>query len=72
MDGDEYYEEVEVGEEVVVGVVQPQPVEIPLEMQVAPLAEEPVSLSPVSPGTPSPVMPSPPQHSPVVGWKTKN
>ena len=67
MDSDEYYkeEEVEAGEEVVVGVVEPQPVEIPLEVQVAPLAEQPESPFLVSPGTPLLVTPSPPQHSPV-------
>ena len=48
MEPHEYYEEeeLEVGEEVVVGVVAPQPVQIPLEVQVAPLAEWPESPPP--------------------------
>ena len=46
------------------GVVTPLPVEIPLEVQVVPHAENPQSPSP-SRQTPSPPVPSPPQVSPV-------
>ena len=63
---EEYFEEesdneVEPQEEVV-GVVAPMPVEIPLEVQVGPVADNPAS---PSPQTPSPPVPSPPQVSPV-------
>ena len=65
---EEYYEEISDKEveqqEEVVGVVAPLPMEIPLEVQVAPLADNPQSLSPSS-QTPSPPVPSPPQGSPV-------
>ena len=67
---EEYFEEVsedevEVGQlEDVVGVVAPMPIEIPLEVQVAPPADNSQSPSP-SPPTPSPEVPSPPQGSPV-------
>ena len=62
---EEYFEaesdnEVEPQEEV--GVVAPMPVEIPLEVQVGPVADNPAS---PSPQTPSPPVPSPPQGSPV-------
>ena len=50
-------------QEEVVGVVEPMPVEIPLEVQVGPIADNPAS---PSPQTPSPPMPSLPQVSPVV------
>ena len=63
---EEYYEEVSDNEvepeEEVVGVVAPMPVEIPLEVQVGPVADNPAS---PSPQTPSPPVPSPPQGSPV-------
>ena len=67
MDNDDYCgeERVEVGAEVVDGTGQPQPLEVPVEVQVATLVEHPDTPSPVSPATPLPVMPSPPQHSPV-------
>ena len=65
---EEYYEEVSDNEvepqEEVVGAVAPLPVEIPLEVQVVPPADNPQSPSP-SPQTPSPPVPSPPQGSPV-------
>ena len=65
---EEYFEEVSDNEmepqEEVVGVVAPLPVEIPLDVQVAPPVDNPQSLSP-SPQTPSPPVPSPPQRSPV-------
>ena len=65
---EEYYEEMSDNEvepqEEVVGVVAPMPVEIPLEVQVGPVADNPASPSP-SPQTPSPPVPSPPQGSPV-------
>ena len=58
-------DEVEVGQqEEVVGVVAPMPIEIPEEVQVAPLAANPQSPSPCLP-TPSAEVPSPPQGSPV-------
>ena len=62
---EEYFEEetdneVEPQEEVV-GVVAPMPVEIPLEVQVGPVADNPAS---PSPQTPSPPVPSPHQVSP--------
>ena len=64
---EEYYEEISDNEveqqEEVMGVVAPLPVEIPLEVQVAPPAGNPQSPSP-SPQTPSPPVPSPPQGSP--------
>ena len=53
--------EVEPQEEVV-GVVAPMPVEIPLEVEVGPVADNPASLSPQ---TPPPPVPLPPQGSPV-------
>ena len=63
---EEYYEEVSDNEvepqEEVVGVVAPMPVEIPLEVQVGPVADNPASPLP-SPQTPSPPVPSPPQGS---------
>ena len=63
---EEYYEEVSDNEvepqEEVVGVVAPMPVEIPLEVQVGPLADNPAS---PSPQTPSPAVPLPPQGSPL-------
>ena len=65
---EEYYEEIFDNEveqrEEVVGVVAPLPVEILLEVKVAPLADNPKSPSP-SPQTPSPPVPSPPQGSSV-------
>ena len=69
MDHEDFFEEVsedEVGveqQEEVVGVVAPIPIELPLEVQVALLAENPQSPSP-SPQTPSPPASSPPQGSP--------
>ena len=66
---EEYYEEISDNEveqqEELVGVVAPLPVEIVLEVQVAPSADNPHSPSP-SPQTPSPQVPSPPRGSPVV------
>ena len=63
---EEYYEEMSDNEvepqEEVVGVVAPMPVEIPLEVEVGPVADNPES---PSPQTPSPPVPSPPQRSPV-------
>ena len=62
---EEYFEEnsnneVEVEhEEVVVGVVAPQPVVIPLEVVVPGVPDNPESPSPASP---SPVLGSPPQQ----------
>ena len=57
--------EVEVGQqEEVVGVVAPMPIENPLEVQVAPPADNPQSPLP-SPPTPLPEVPSPLQGSPV-------
>ena len=47
----------------VVGVVAPMPVEIPLEVEVGPVADNPAS---PCLQTPSPPVPSPPQGSPVV------
>ena len=67
---EEYFEEmsegdVEVGHpEEVVGVVAPMPIEIPLEVQVAPPAYNPQSPLP-SPPNPSLDLPSAPQGSPV-------
>ena len=65
---EEYYGEVSDNEmeqqEEVVGVATPLPVEIPLEVQVAPPADNPQYPSP-SPQTPSQPVPSPPQGSPV-------
>ena len=67
---EEYFEEVskdevEVGQhEEVMGVVAPIPVENPLEVLVAPPADNPQSPSPYPP-TPSPEVPSP-TPSPVV------
>ena len=65
---EEYYEEISDNEldqqEEVVGVVAPLPMEIPLEVQVAPPADNPQSPSP-SPQTPSPPVPSPLQGSSV-------
>ena len=60
MEHEDYFEEVseEENEE-----VAPQPIEIPLEVQISPVAENPESLSP-SPPSPSLEMPSPLQ-SPV-------
>ena len=67
---DEYFEEAEeedIGqEEVVLAVVAPQPVNIPLEMRVGPVAGSPESPSPSpSPSTPSPRVPSLPLGSPI-------
>ena len=63
---EEYYEEISDNEvepqEEVVGVVAPNPVEVPLEVEVGPVADNPAS---PSPQTPSPPVPSPPQGSPV-------
>ena len=59
MEHEDYFEEVSEDE---VGEVAPQPIEIPLEVQVGPVANNPESPSP-SP-SPSPEVPSPPQ-SPV-------
>ena len=66
MDDEEFYEEVSDQEveldqqQEVVGVAVPQPVNIPLEIQVGPAdnAESP----PPSPDSPSPVLGSPPQQ----------
>ena len=53
-------DKLEVGQQgEVVGVVAPMPIEIPLEVQVAPPADNTQSPSPSSP-TPLPEMPSPP------------
>ena len=64
---DDFFEEEE--EDIVVenvGGASPQPINIPLEVQVGPAAESPESpFPPVSPGTPSPVALSPPPVSPV-------
>ena len=66
---EKYFEEhqVEVGnEEVVVGVVAPQPINIPLEVVVGPVAGSTESPSPSpSPRTPCPQVPSPTQGSPL-------
>ena len=51
-------------QEEVVGVVAPLPMELPLEVQMAPPADNPQSPSP-SHQTPSPPVPSPPQGSPL-------
>ena len=60
---DDFFEEEE---EEVAAEASPQPINIPLEVQVGPAAESPESPSPaVSPGTPSPVALSPPPVSPV-------
>ena len=63
---EEFYEEVSDNEvepqEEVIGVVAPMSVEIPLEVQVGPVAD---NHAPPSPQTPSPPVPSPPQGSPV-------
>ena len=63
---EDFFEEVSDNEvepqEEVVGVVAPMPVEIPLEVQVVPPADNPQS---PSPQTPSPPVPSPPRGSPV-------
>ena len=63
---EEYYEEMSDNEvepqEEVVGVVAPMPVEIPLEVEVGPVADNPAS---PSPQTPSPPVRSTPQGSPV-------
>ena len=57
---------MEVGQqEEVVGVVAPMPIEIPLEVQVAPPADNRQSPSPSLP-TPSPDVPSPPHGSSAV------
>ena len=70
MDHEDFLEEVsedEVGveqQEEVVGVVATMPIELPLEVQVAPPVDNPQSPSP-SPQIPSPPVPSPPQGSPV-------
>ena len=65
---EEYYEEVSDNkvepQEEEVGVVALMPVEIPLEVQVGPVADNLASPSP-SPQTPSPPVPSPLQVSPV-------
>ena len=65
--GDDFFEEEE--EEVVVenvGGASPQPIIIPLEVQVGPAAEPPESpFPPVSPSTPSRVALSPPPVSTV-------
>ena len=59
MENEDYYEElsdqeVEVGQqELVVGVVAPQPINIPLEVQVVP-ADNPESPSPSPPSSPEP------------------
>ena len=53
--------EVEPQEEVL-GVAAPMPLEIPLQVQVGPVAANPASPSPQKP---SPPVPSPPQGSPV-------
>ena len=69
LENEDYYEELSDNEaelcqqEEVVGVVVPQPVNIPLEVQVVP-AEYPKSPSP-SPATPSPQVPSPLEGSPL-------
>ena len=61
-DNDFFEEELEE----VMAEASPQPINIPLEIQVGPIAESPESPSPsVSPGTPSPVALSPPPMSPV-------
>ena len=61
-----YYEEMSDNEvepqEEFVGVVAPMPVEIPLEVEVGPVADNPVS---PSLQTPPPPVPSAPQGSPV-------
>ena len=70
---EEFYEEEEVAAEnvdgeVVLGEASPQPINIPLEVQVqvGPAAEAPNSPSlAVPPVTPSPIVPSPSQVSPV-------
>ena len=61
MEHDDYFEEVSEDE---VEEVAPQPIGIPLEVQVGPVADNPASPSP-SPQTPSPPVPSSPQGSPV-------
>ena len=60
MELEDYFEEVFEDE---VEEVAPQPIKIPLEVQVGPVAENLASLSPPPP-SPSPEVPSPPQ-SPV-------
>ena len=70
---EEYYEEISDNEveqqEEVVGFVAPLPMEFPLEVQVAPPADNRQSPS-ASPQTPSPPVPPPPQGSPVVDATT--
>ena len=65
---EEHFEEVSDNEvepqQEVVGVVAPMPVEIPLEVQVGPVVDNPASPSP-SPQTLSAPVPSPPEGSPV-------
>ena len=65
---EEFFEEISDNEleqqEEVVGFVAPMPMENPLEVQVAPPADNPQSPS-ASPQTPSPPVPSPLRASPV-------
>ena len=69
MENEDYFEElsdqeVEVGQqEVVVGVVAPQPINIPLEVQVVP-ADNPESPSPSPPSSPEPSPAASPAASP--------
>ena len=64
MEHEDFYEEISDNEiefgqqEELVGVVAPQPVQIRLEVEVLPAAENPESPSP-SPPTPLPVLESP-------------
>ena len=78
---EEFYEEISDNvveqQEDVVGVVAPLPVEIPLEVEVAPPADNPQSASRY-PQTPSLPLSSPPQGSPMgdatsfIGFYTLN